>query len=69
MSREPQPEGTLNAFADHGEVKELLSPDGGDFDDVLAAKLQRDGAEAFVRSWNGLIGGIASKSEALKQAG
>jgi transaldolase len=62
------PEKTLHAFADHGEVSELLSPDGDDADEVLAAfneagidtdalavKLQRDGAEAFSKSWRDML--------------
>jgi transaldolase len=62
------PEKTLAAFADHGEVGELLSPDGDDADEVLAAfneagidtdalavKLQRDGAEAFSKSWRDML--------------
>jgi transaldolase len=62
------PEKTLAAFADHGEVGELLSPDGDDADEVLAqfneagidtdalaVKLQRDGAEAFVASWREML--------------
>jgi transaldolase len=74
------PEGTLKAFADHGAVQQLLPPDGGDCEAVLAqfvqagidltalaVKLQGDGAGAFVKSWNELIGGIASKSEALRK--
>ena len=31
------PEATLKAFADHGEVGEVLAPDGGDCEKVLAA--------------------------------
>jgi transaldolase len=34
----------------------------------LAAQLQDEGAKAFVKSWNELLGVIASKSAALKQA-
>jgi transaldolase len=62
------PEKTLAAFADHGEVGELLSPDGDDADETLAAfngagidtdalavQLQRDGAEAFVGSWRDML--------------
>jgi transaldolase len=62
------PENTLNAFADHGEVGEPLPTDGGDAEDVLAkfaaagidvealaARLQEEGAEAFVKSWNELL--------------
>jgi len=75
------PEATLKAMADHGVVGGTLPPDGGDaeavlvqFEDAgidvgkLAAKLQDDGAKAFVASWNELIGGIASKSAALGKA-
>jgi transaldolase len=75
------PEGTLNAFADHGAVAEIMDPTGGDCEDVLkrfaeagvdvaalATKLQVDGAQSFVTSWNELMGVIASKSEALKKA-
>ncbi|MDQ3187914.1 MAG: transaldolase [Pseudomonadota bacterium] len=37
--------------------------------DALAAKLQADGAQAFVKSWNSLLQRIADKSEALAEAG
>jgi transaldolase len=76
------PEATLRAFADHGRVSDLLSPDGGDCEEVLdrfrragididalGVQLQREGAEAFDKSWSDLLGCIASKSEALKKAG
>ncbi len=59
-----------------------MATDGGDCEDVLArfekagvdlialaAQLQREGADSFIKSWNGLIEGIASKSEELKKAG
>ena len=72
------PDKTLNAFADHGEVGEPLPANGGDADqvfdahreagidtDALALKLQKDGAEAFVKSWNELLGTIKSESERL----
>jgi len=75
------PEGTLKAFADHGEVGPVMPADGGDCEsviaaharagidvDVLAAQLQDDGAKAFVKSWNELMGVIASKSQALAKA-
>src|SRR5262252_6866935 len=75
------PEATLKAMADHGEVGGTLPPDGGDaeavlvqFEDAgidvaaLAAKLQDDGAKAFVASWNELLAGIASKTAALGKA-
>ena len=35
---------------------------------ALAADLQTEGAKAFVTSWNELMAGIASKSDALKKA-
>jgi transaldolase len=76
------PEATLRAFADHGRVSDLMPPDGGDCEEVLdrfrragidsdalAAQLQREGAEAFDKSWNDLLECIASKSKALKKAG
>ena len=76
------PEATLRAFADHGRVSDLLPPDGGNCEEVLdrfrragididalGAGLQREGAEAFDKSWNDLLECIASKSEALKKAG
>jgi transaldolase len=72
------PEGTLKAFADHGEIGPMLTADGGDCEDVLvqfakagididalAAQLQDDGAKSFVKSWEELMGVIASKSAAL----
>ncbi|HZB92733.1 MAG TPA: transaldolase family protein [Stellaceae bacterium] len=75
------PEGTLKAFADHGEVGEPLAPDGGDAEKVLAAfakagvdiaalaaRLQDEGAASFVKSWNDLMDCIASKSAAIRKA-
>jgi transaldolase len=75
------PEATLLAFAEHGEVREMLPADGGDAEAVLArfaeagvdvtavaAELQREGAEAFVTSWKDLMGRIASKAQALEAA-
>jgi transaldolase len=72
------PQGTLDAFVDHGRVGELLQPDGGDADEVvarveafgvdvpeLAAKLQADGASAFVDSWEDLVKTIATKRAKL----
>jgi transaldolase len=72
------PEETLLDFADHGELGELLSADGGDAEatlarfaeagvDVgaLAAQLQTEGADAFVQSWNELMECIAAKSDQL----
>ena len=75
------PEGTLKALADHGDLSEIMSADGGDCEAVLdqfakagidvaalAARLQDEGAKAFVNSWNELMGVIASKSAILAQA-
>jgi len=72
------PEATLLAFADHGEVDGVMPPDGGDCEqvladfgkagidiDALAAQLQSEGAEAFVKSWNDLMEVITSKSATL----
>jgi transaldolase len=73
------PEGTLKALADHGEVGPIMAADGGDCETVLAefakagidanalaAQLQDEGAKSFVKSWNELMGVIASKSAALQ---
>jgi transaldolase len=75
------PEGTLKAFANHGEVSQIVSADGDDCEAVLgefakagidisalAATLQDEGATSFVKSWNELMAVIASKSAALQQA-
>lgn len=76
------PEQTLLALADHGEIGAMLPHDGGDAEEVLdrfaqagtdldalAAKLQQDGAAAFVQSWDDLLACIAEKSDALRKAG
>ncbi len=68
------PEGTLQAFADHGEVKNLMSTDLTDTNKLLAQfakagvdtsalelQLQRDGANAFVKSWQQLMQRIDNK--------
>jgi transaldolase len=75
------PEPTLLAFADHGVLGGVLPVDGGDAETViaafakagvddqqLAADLQREGAAAFVESWNDLLKQIESKSATLKAA-
>jgi transaldolase len=72
------PDKTLLAFADHGQVREPLPPDGGDCEEVLAAfneaaidtdalaeRLQKEGAETFTKSWHELLGTIESKSAEL----
>jgi transaldolase len=75
------PEGTLKAFSDHGDVGDILAPDGGDCEkvlasfakagidiDALAAQLQLEGASSFVKSWNDLMACIDSKSAAIRKA-
>ena len=72
------PDGTLEAFYDHGEVGDPLAADGGDSDTVLAkfagagidvaelgAQLQREGADSFVSSWKDLMTRIEKQSAAL----
>jgi transaldolase len=69
------PEKTLHAFAEHGEIRGVMPVDGGDAEavltrfaragidvDALAIQLQRDGARAFVKSWQELLERIADKS-------
>jgi transaldolase len=76
------PEGSLKAFADHGEVNGILPANGGDCEAVLAqfgkagidlnalaTRLQDEGAASFVKSWNELMAVIVSKSAALQKAG
>ena len=76
------PDATLLAFADHGKLGELMPVDGGNAEkmiakfgkagidhDQLAADLQREGAASFVKSWDELLGSIASKNVTLKAAG
>ena len=70
----------MKALADHGELSEIMSADGGDCEavldqfakagidvDALAARLQDEGAKSFVNSWNELMGVIASKSATLRR--
>ena len=72
------PEKTLHAFAEHGALHGAMAEDGGDAEavlarfarggidvDALAAQLQREGAQAFVKSWHALMQRIDAKSEAL----
>jgi transaldolase len=72
------PEKTLLAFAENGHVKAPMPKDGGDAEDVLkafagagidvdtlAAKLQIEGAQSFVKSWAELMQRIAEKGAAL----
>src|SRR5713226_1461767 len=72
------PEATLKALATHTELGELLPTDGGNSEEVLeefakagvdidalGARLQNEGAESFVKSWNDLMAVISSKSASL----
>jgi transaldolase len=74
------PENTLLAFADHGKITGALTPDGGDYQsvlanfkksgvdlDALALKLQEEGADSFVKSWDDLIGCIEAKLTELRK--
>jgi transaldolase len=75
------PEGTLKAFADHGQVRTTLPSDCGDCETVLASfakagidnrslaqRLQDEGAASFVKSWTDLLACIRSKRSALQRA-
>jgi transaldolase len=75
------PDGTLQAFADHGAVGDMLAPDGGDCErvlarfaragidiDALAAQLQNEGASSFVKSWNDLMACIDSRRAVIRKA-
>jgi len=74
------PEATLKALAEHTELGSILPADGGDCEEVLAqfakagididalaARLQDEGAKAFVKSWNELMEVIVSKTAAIRK--
>ena len=76
------PEKTLLAFAAGATIKSIMPADGGDAErvlaqfasagidvDALAARLQSEGAESFVKSWSDLLAVIAGKTAALEQTG
>jgi transaldolase len=71
------PEKTLLAFADHGNLGGIVSAGGGDADEVifqmerqgvdvaaLGQQLQKDGAAAFVKSWQSLMAVLGTKVQA-----
>ena len=72
------PEKTLLAFADHGRITGTMATDGADAEatlarfkqagvdvDAVAKKLQAEGAQSFVKSWEQLMHGLATKRGAL----
>jgi transaldolase len=72
------PEDTLKALAEHTSLGPSLPADGGDCEEMLAkfakagididalsTRLQDEGARSFVKSWNDLMGVIASKCAVL----
>ncbi len=74
------PEATLKALATHEQLGPLIPADGGDCEEVLTrfrdagidtdelgARLQVEGANAFVKSWHELMAVISSKSEVMKE--
>jgi transaldolase len=76
------PQSTLKALAAHGEVGPLIPADGGDCEEVLAefvaagididalaARLQKDGAASFAKSWSELMTVIEAKSAELQRTG
>jgi transaldolase len=75
------PDKTLEAFGERGVVGAPLPDDGGHAGAVLdefrregvdlealAQRLQREGADAFVKSWNALVGGLERKVRELAAA-
>jgi transaldolase len=74
------PESTLKGLAEHTSIGPPLAADGGDCEqvlaefaqagvdiDALARRLQEEGAQSFVKSWNDLIEVINSKCAALEK--
>jgi transaldolase len=75
------PESTLKALANRKELGSILPADGGDCEEVLsrfaeaginidelAAQLQDEGAQAFVKSWNELMSVVDSTGVMLEKA-
>jgi transaldolase len=78
MTVNTMPEQTLKAVAALGDARALLDVDSDDVAAVLAdfaragidagalaAKLQEEGAAAFIKSWNALLTGLDAKRSAL----
>ncbi len=75
----PQP--TLDAFVGHGHIRDLPPEDARGADEViaqvealgidvadLAGRLQREGADAFVKSWSDLMASMESRTRAVAEA-
>jgi len=75
------PESTLKALANRKELGSILPADGGDCEEVLsrfaeaginidglAAQLQDEGAQSFVKSWNELMSVVDSTEVLLEKA-
>jgi transaldolase len=75
------PEATLKALANRKELGSILPADGGDCEEVLsqfasagvnidslAARLQDEGAQSFVKSWNDLMSVINSTGALVERA-
>jgi transaldolase len=75
------PDKTLLAYADHGKSGAPMALDGGDAEAViaefcrlgiddaaLAERLQKEGADAFAKSWKSLLAGIGDKVSRLTGA-
>jgi transaldolase len=75
------PESTLKALANRKELGSILPADGGDCEEVLsrfaeaginadglAAQLQDEGAQSFVKSWNELMSMVDSTGVLLEKA-
>jgi transaldolase len=75
------PESTLKALANRKELGSILPADGGDCEEVLsrfaeaginidglAARLQDEGAQSFVKSWNELMSVVDSTGVLLEKA-
>jgi len=73
------PEATLLALADHGGIGPPLSEDDREAEatfaafrdagvdrEALATQLQKDGAAAFVKSWDELVAAVETKAAALR---
>ena len=78
LSIDTMPEDTLQALHEEGEIADVVPSDGGDNSDLLAefesagvdlkalaTRLQDEGADKFVKSWDALIERIEENSKAV----